>query len=366
MPSIFSDYPLGSLTLRNRIVMAPMTRARTRDLTPDADTALYYRQRAGAGLIISEGLPFSQEGRGAFYVPGIETHAQVKGWKAVTQAVHEEGGLIFAQIWHVGRASHASYQIGAQPPISAVDTQANAKTFVLGDDGLPTMAQQARPRALRVDEVPRLLNDYKTAAQNALDAGFDGVEIHGANGYLLEQFINGGLNTRSDAYGGSIENRLRLPLEVVDCVAKVVGAGRTGLRVAPFGRFNDMHAFADEADTWLTLGRRLSERGLAYVHLSDQATLGAEAIPDGFVDRFRQAYKGTLVLAGGFELKNGQAALDAGRADLIAIGRPFISNPDLVERFRNGWPLTPSDRATYYGGGAQGYIDYPRYQQDKA
>jgi len=363
MPSIFSSYPLGSITLRNRIVMAPMTRARNVDLTPNEDTALYYRQRAGAGLIISEGLPISQESRGAVFIPGIYTHAQVKGWQAVTRAVHEEGGVIFAQIWHVGRASHTSYQIGGQAPISSVDTQANAQTFALGDDGKPTFVPQSKPRALGADEMPRLVNDYVTAALNAMDAGFDGVEIHGANGYLLEQFINGGLNTRTDAYGGSIEKRLRLPLEIVDGVCAAIGSKRTGIRMSPFGRFNDMPAFEGEADTWLTFARKLSERKLAYVHVSDQATLGAEAIPDGFVDRFRHTYDGTLILAGGLEHESGQAALDAGRADLIAIGRPFISNPDLVERFRNGWPLSPSNRATYYGGGAEGYIDYPFYSE---
>lgn len=363
MTSIFSPYRLGSLTLRNRIVMAPMTRARATDLNPNANTVLYYQQRAGAGLIITEGLPISQESRGAVFIPGIETHAQVKGWRSVTEAVHAEGGLIFAQLWHVGRASHTQHQIGAQAPVSSVAVRASAQTFVLDENGAPTRTQQSEPRALRADEMPRLVRDFVTAARNAMDAGFDGVEIHGANGYLIEQFINGGLNTRGDRYGGSIENRLRLPLEIVDGISSAIGAGRTGIRLAPFGRFNDMHPFDGEAETWLALAKALSTRKIAYTHISDQESLGAQAIPDGFVERFREAYDGALIVAGGYELKNGQQALDVGRADLIAIGRPFISNPDLVERFRNGWPLTPGDMSTYYGGSARGYTDYSTYEE---
>lgn len=362
MSSLFSPYQLGAHSLRNRIVMAPMTRARAQNLNPDATTALYYAQRASAGLIISEGLPISREARGAVYIPGIYTHAQVKAWRSVTDAVHARGGLIFAQLWHVGRASHVQHQIGGQPPVSSVAKVAQAQTFVLDDAGVATRAQQSMPRALDAKEMPRLVNDYVTAAQNAIDAGFDGVEIHGANGYLPEQFINGALNDRTDQYGGCIENRLRLPLEIVDGIAGALGAGRTGIRLAPFGRFNDMHPFADEAETWLALAAELSLRKLAYVHISDQETLGAQAIPEGFVQRFRNVFQGTLMVAGGYEMENGQAALDDNRADLIAIGRPFISNPDLVERFRNSWPLTPGDVTTYYGGGAQGYIDYPNYK----
>jgi 2,4-dienoyl-CoA reductase-like NADH-dependent reductase (Old Yellow Enzyme family) len=362
MSSIFSPYLLGIHSLRNRIVMAPMTRARALNLNPDSTTALYYAQRASAGLIISEGLPISQESRGAVFIPGIYTHAQVKAWKGVTDAVHAEGGLIFAQLWHVGRASHVQHQIGGQAPVSSVAKAANAQTFVLDENGAPSRTLQSQPRALRADEMPRLIGDYVTAARNAMDAGFDGVEIHGANGYLPEQFINGALNDRNDQYGGSIANRLRLPLEIVDGIASAIGAARTGIRLAPFGRFNDMHPFDDEAETWLTLAKDLSSRKLAYVHISDQETLGAQAIPDGFVQRFRDAYQGTLVVAGGYQLENGQAALNEGRADLIAIGRPFISNPDLVERLRNGWPLNPGDMSTYYGGDARGYVDYPTYE----
>ena len=365
MPSIFSSYSLGSLTLKNRIVMAPMTRARAQDYNPDGLTALYYSQRASAGLIISEGLPISQEARGAPAIPGIYTAEQVRRWKEVTTAVHDAGGLIFAQIWHAGRASNVQIQIGAQPPVSSVDTQANAKTFGFDEDGNAGLIPQSKPRALRTEEVARVIQDYVIAARNAVEAGFDGIEIHGANGYLVEQFINGALNTRTDAYGGSIENRIRFPLELVDAVLKEVGAKHAGIRLAPFGRFNDMHPFADEAETWLALAAELSKRELAYVHISDQETLGAQAIPDGFVDQFRQTYTGTLMVAGGYQRANGQEALDVGRADLIAIGRPFLTNPDLVARLENDWPQTPIDPTVFYGtAGAEGYVTYKPYQPE--
>jgi N-ethylmaleimide reductase len=367
MSSIFSTYRLGDLELKNRIVMAPMTRARAADFNPDGLTALYYSQRAGAGLIISEGLPISQEARGAPAIPGIYTAEQVRRWRKVTDAVHAEGGLIFAQIWHVGRAGHVQMQVGSQPLVSSVDTQANAKTFGVDENGVPGLIPQSKPRALRLEEISRVIEDYVVAARNAIEAGFDGVEIHGANGYLPEQFINGALNTRTDAYGGSIENRIRFPVELVEAVSKEIGSTRTGIRLAPFGRFNDMHPFDDEGETWLALAEQLSSRNLAYVHISDQATLGAQAIPDGFVGQFRKAYSGTLVVAGGYQLENGQQALDENRADLIAIGRPFLTNPDLVERLRNGWALTPIDPAVFYGtAGAEGYVTYKPYQPEEA
>lgn len=363
MPAILSPYRLGDLTLDNRIVMAPMTRARAKALKPDANTAIYYAQRAGAGLIVSEGIAITPEGRGSVYVPGIYDDEQVAGWRAVTDAVHARGGRIFAQLWHVGRAGHAQHN-GGQPPVSSVAVRADATTFILDDTGVAERVPQGEPRALDASEMPRLVQAYVAAARNAIRAGFDGVEIHGANGYLLEQFINGALNTRADDYGGSIANRLRLPLAVVDAVAAEVGSRRTGLRVAPFGRFNDMHPFADEAETWLALAHTLSTRDLAYLHLSDQESLGADKLPVDFAIEMRRVFGGTLVIAGGFGKDSGQAAIDAGRCDLVAIGRPFIFNPDLVERYRHGWPLVPNDPTKFYGGeGPEGYIDYPSYPE---
>lgn len=363
MSDILSPYQLGDLTLSSRIVMAPMTRARAVDLKPDETTAIYYGQRAGAGLIVSEGIAISREARGAVFIPGIYDDAQIEGWKAVTAAVHARGGLIFAQLWHVGRAGHVQQNDG-KAPVSSVDTRAEAMTFGFDDNGVIGRIPQSQPRALDASEMPRLVGDYVAAAEAAMTAGFDGVEVHGANGYLPEQFINGALNTRTDAYGGSIENRLRLPLEIVDAVAAVVGSNRTAIRVAPFGRFNDMHPFEGEAETWLTLARELGTRGLAYLHLSDQESLGADKLSVDFAVEMRRAFGGTLVIAGGFGLESGQAAIDAGRCDLVAIGRPFIFNPDLVERYRNGWPVVPNDPAKFYGGsGTAGYTDYPSYPE---
>jgi 2,4-dienoyl-CoA reductase-like NADH-dependent reductase (Old Yellow Enzyme family) len=370
MPSLFDPYDLGPIRLRNRIVMAPMTRSRARNpaIAPDADTALYYAQRAGAGLIITEGVNISVEGRGWAFAPGIYSPEQIAAWRRVTDAVHARGGRIFAQIWHNGRASHVSHQENCQPPVSSVDTQARGViSFAFGAEGKPAFLPQSKPRALRLDEIPRVIGDFVQAARNAIAANFDGIELHGANGYIFEQFINGALNTRNDRYGGpSIENRLRFASETVGAVVAAIGGERTGIRLSPFGRYNDMHPFDDEAETWLTLATELSSRKLAYVHISDQTTLGEESIPDDFLKKFRHAYTGTLILAGGYLRANGQAALDADLADLIAIGRPFISNPDLIERLRNNWPLNEPDRATFYTAGSQGYVDYPTCQKSRS
>ena len=363
MPSLFDPFNLGPIRLTNRIVMAPMTRSRARNtaLAPDADSALYYAQRACAGLIVSEGAFISAEGRGWAFAPGIHTPEQIAGWRVVTKAVHAKGGLIFAQIWHVGRSSHVSLQKSRQKPVSSVDTQAEGVVaYSFDDEGKPTYLPQSKPRALRIDEIPRITADFVQAARNAIAAGFDGVELHGANGYLLEQFISGSLNTRDDIYGGpSIANRLRFTLETVDAVTAAIGRERTGIRLSPYGRYNDMRPFKDEAETWLTLAAELSGRRLAYAHISDQTTMGQNGIPADFLTKFRRTYNGTLMIAGGFLKESGQAALDAGSADLIAIGRPFISNPDLVDRLNNDLPLTEPDRATFYEGGRHGYVDYP-------
>jgi N-ethylmaleimide reductase len=363
MHSILLPYRLGDVSLSSRIAMAPMTRARAKELKADALTATYYAQRTGAGLIITEGIAISEEARGAIYIPGIYTADQTDAWRCVTDAVHAKGGVIFAQLWHVGRSGHISHNHGQQP-IGPTDQRANAKTFAFDENGNGTLLPQSQPRALRADEAGRLVEDYAKAARAAIAAGFDGVEIHGANGYLIEQFINGALNTRNDNYGGSIENRLRLPLAIVDAVATAAGPGRTGIRVAPFGRFNDMHPFADEAETWLAFAQALSTRELAYLHLSDQESLGADKLSVDFAVKMRSAFGGSVLIAGGFSLESGQAAIDAGRCDMVAIGRPFISNPDLVERYRHGWPIAAFDSSKFYGGeGEKFYTDYPTYPE---
>lgn len=370
MNALFSPITLGSLTLNNRVVMAPMTRARANnaDNAADQNTAIYYAQRASAGLIISEGTPISQQGQGFLFLPGIYTAAQVAGWRATTTAVHQQGGVIFAQIWHVGRMSHTSLQPDGQAPVSSVATQGDFTCFTYDETGRPGKVPVSKPKALTIEEIAAVKHDYVQAAQNAIAAGFDGVEIHGANGYLLEQFINAGLNTRDDQYGGqTIENRLRFTLEVVDAVIDAIGAERTGIRISPFGRFSDMPAFAGEHETWLTLANELSQRKLAYVHLSDQEIPGSDemTLPDGFVKEFRAAYQGVLMIAGLFDQVRAEHYLEQGLVDMVAFGRPYISNPDLVERMQNGWPLAPAKREYFYGGDNTGYIDYPRYQEQR-
>ncbi|MCP2138612.1 2,4-dienoyl-CoA reductase-like NADH-dependent reductase (Old Yellow Enzyme family) [Rhizobium sp. SLBN-94] len=366
MANLFQPYDFHGIQLPNRIVMAPMTRSRSPTLVPTASTALYYSQRASAGLIISEGIPISPEGRGYLYTPGIYDRDQVDGWRLVTDAVHMARGRIFAQLWHVGRISHTSLQPDKGSPVSSVATVAATSTaFAYDDAGTPEKQPCSAPRALRTEEVSRLVQDFVQASLNSLDAGFDGVELHGANGYIFEQFISAALNDRTDQYGGSIENRLRFLLEVIDATIDAIGDYRVGLRISPFGRLHDMEPFDSEAETWLALMEELNQRPVAYLHLSDQHTIGDAAlpgIPADFLKSLRQAFKGTLMAAGGFDKTSGQEALDSGLLDLIAIGRPFISNPDLVERLKNNWPTTPADRGVYYGEGDSGYIDYPRYR----
>jgi 2,4-dienoyl-CoA reductase-like NADH-dependent reductase (Old Yellow Enzyme family) len=364
MRTLLTPFNLAGLDLPNRTVMAPMTRARAVDGVPDAQTALYYSQRASAGLIVSEGIPVSQEGTGFLFNPGLYTDAQQAGWRQVTDAVHAAGGRIFAQLWHVGRLSHVSLQEDGAPPVSSVARQAEGSSaYAWQQPGVAGQVPASVPRALATDEIPRIIEDFVLAARRAMAAGFDGVELHGANGYLFEQFINGALNTRDDAWGGSIDNRLRLLLDTFDAVSAEVGAHRVAVRISPFGRLYDMQPFDGEDRTWLTLAAALNDRQLAYVHTSDQLTLGQAPIPARFASAFRQAYRGTLVSAGGFDRDSAEAALQSGALDLVAFGRPFIANPDFVERITHGWPLAEADRATFYGlHGAAGYTDYPTWQ----
>jgi 2,4-dienoyl-CoA reductase-like NADH-dependent reductase (Old Yellow Enzyme family) len=364
MPSLFDPYPLGRILLANRIVMAPMERSRARNpgMTADENTALYFAQRASAGFIVTGSLSISIEGHGWGFAPGLFNQAQVDSWRQVTDAVHAKGGVIFAQLRHAGRSTHTSI-IGGRPPVSSVPLQArNTVTFALDEAGNPAYLPQSKPRALRTDEIARITLEFEQAARNAIAAGFDGVELHAANGYLFDQFINGALNTREDRYGGaSIANRLRFTLETLDAVTAAIGSERTGMRLSPYGRYGDIPPFQDEAQTYLTLVREMSRRRLAYLHFSDQTRwVDDVTIPKGFQEELRQAYDGTLMLAGGYLGDNGQAALDMGHADLIVMGKPFLANPDLVERLRNRWPLNAADPATFYTAGPKGYIDYPR------
>ena len=364
MSTLFERFDLRGLPLRNRIVMAPMTRSRVPSTVPDALTATYYGQRAGAGLIVSEGTQVSEQGRGYLFTPGMHGATQVQGWKAVTAAVHERGGAIFAQLWHVGRVAHRSVQPYERAPVAPVAVAARGvSAFGYREDGTPGQMPVTTPRALETGEIPKITADFTAAARNAIEAGFDGVEIHGANGYLFEQFINGGLNTRDDRYGGAdVGNRLRLLLETVDAVAEAIGAHRTGVRVSPFNRIFDMPAFDGEAQTWMTLAGELRARDLAYVHLGNRGGVLANG-GRGFLKAFREACGGTFIIAGNYDRAGAEADLRDGFGDLVAFGRPFISNPDLVERLRNGWPLAEADPATFYGGGEAGYTDYPAWEE---
>lgn len=362
---LFSSYNLSGLPLANRVVMAPMTRTRTLENNPDELTALYYAQRASAGLIVTEGLPVSDEARGYLYTPGIHSEQQARDWRLVTEAVHAKGGKIFAQLWHVGRMSHVSIQPGGGAPVgpSAVAAE-NTTVYAWIEPGKAGPVTPSAPRALTPDEIQRVIEDFVHSARVAVDAGFDGIELMAANGFLFDQFLSGDVNTRTDQYGGSVANRQRLLLETIDALAAAIGSAKVAVRFSPYGRLYDMKPWADEAETWDSLAAALNGRGLAYVHLNYQPTITAAAVPEGFGARFRKAYKGTLVGAGGFTQALAQAELDKGELDLIAFGMPFISNPDLVERMRNDWPLAESDRSTYYGvSGAlsQGYTDYPAY-----
>jgi 2,4-dienoyl-CoA reductase-like NADH-dependent reductase (Old Yellow Enzyme family) len=363
LPSLFDPFDLGPIPLKNRMVMAPMERSRARNLewAPDAGTARYFAQRAGAGLIVTGSIAISPWARTWAFEPGLYTPAQIEGWRRVADEVRDQGGVIFGQLRHGGRASHVSHQPDRQSTVSSTDKGAvKAISMAFDEDGLPAFLLQSKPRALRTEEVSQIVNEFAEAARNARAAGLDGIEIHGANGYLHDQFINGAINDRGDRYGGSRENRIRFTLETVDAVISAVGRERVGIRLSPFGRYNEMPAFADEAATYLMLATELGKRKIAYVHFSDQTRWAEDvAIPADYLRAFRKAFRGPLILAGGYDKESGQAAIDAGEADLIGFGKPFLANPDLVERLRNDWPLNDWDAGTFYTGGPVGYTDYP-------
>ena len=363
MTSLFEPTHAGDIALANRIAMAPLTRNRAPDAIPTELTATYYAQRATAGLILSEATAISPEGQGYADVPGLYGTEQLDGWKKVTRAVHEAGGKIVVQLWHVGRISHTSLQPGHAKPVAPSAIRAHAKTVLL-KDGVPTFTDTSEPRALDAEELPRIVQDYRHAARNAIAAGFDGVEIHAANGYLIDQFLKTGANQRTDDYGGSIKNRARLLLEVTRAIVDEIGGGRTGIRLSPVTPANDI---VDENPQPLFdyVVRELGKLGLAYVHIIEGATGGPRELPDRPFDyaELRNAYraaggKGAWMVNNGYDRALAEAALANG-ADIVAFGRPFISNPDLVERLKQNAPLNELNRDTLYGGGAKGYTDYP-------
>jgi N-ethylmaleimide reductase len=366
-PSLFSPLQIGPYQLGHRLVMAPLTRMRAEkpSLAPRPLNAKYYAQRATpGGLIIAEASPVVATGFGSPGVPGIYSEHQIKGWREVVDAVHAKGGVIFLQLWHVGRVSHSSFQPGGGLPVapSAVPISADLKTMTA--DG--KVVSYETPRALETSEIPGVIDAYRQAARNALKAGFDGVEIHGANGYLIEQFLQSHTNLRTDQYGGSIENRTRFLIDVTHAVIGVWGANRVGVRLSPYGVANDSGE-PDPMPLYSHAIEALDRLGLAYLHFVEPRSSGAgraevnhQNVPSAMV-LFRSVWSGVLISAGGFSGETAEAAIAAGHADAIAFGRIFISNPDLPRRLQHGYPLTPYNRATFYGGEAAGYTDYPVY-----
>ena len=361
MPSttLLTPFTLRDLTLANRVVMAPLTRSRAGvERIPNATMAEYYAQRSSAGLIISEATTISPEANGWLESPGIYTAAMTEGWKPVTQAVHARGGKIFLQLWHLGRASHSSFHDGSLPVAPSA--------IKINGDGIQTPRGKHPyevPRDLETSEIPRVVDDYRTAAARAREAGFDGVEIHAANGYLIDAFLQSRTNHRTDRYGGSVENRFRFLGEVVEAVTAEWPAGRVGVRLAPNGVFNDMGS-PDYREQFMFVASHLDAFGLAYLHVMDGLAFGFHQLgePMTLAD-FRRVYRGPLIGNCGYTPETAAAAIASGAADLIAFGRPYISNPDLVERIRNGWPLAePADMSAWYSPtGAKGYSDFPPY-----
>jgi N-ethylmaleimide reductase len=360
---LFQPVTMGELTLANRIVMAPLTRSRAgKGDVQGPMNAEYYAQRASAGLIVSEATNISQQGKGYAYTPGIYTDEQVAGWRIVTDAVHAKGGLIVCQLWHVGRISHPSLQPGGGLPVSASAVLPKGQAFT--ETGFQPLVT---PRALETSEIPGLIADYRHAAECAKRAGFDGVEIHAANGYLLEQFLRTHTNHRTDQYGGSIENRVRLTLEVTEAVVGVWGGSRVGIRLSPVSPANDMAEFEDAQALYDQVVAGIERHGLGYMHIIEGATQGPrDSSPFDYL-KIRKMFSGLYMANNGYDLTLAEEARQELKVDLVAFGRAFITNPDLVERLREGLPLAPSsDKTHWYGGGAEGYTDYAPATQKAA
>ncbi|HKO92508.1 MAG TPA: alkene reductase [Polyangiaceae bacterium] len=353
---LFEPLATPSLQLANRIVMAPMTRSRAVEAnTPNDLMAEYYGQRAAAGLVITEGTSPSPNGLGYARIPGLFNQAQVQGWRRVTDAVHARGGKIFVQLMHTGRVTHvlnlpvAAEVLGPTADVCPGQMHTDAKG----------MQPHSRPRAMSQDDIAHAVDEYVRSAQLAIEAGFDGVELHAANGYLIEQFLNANVNQRTDPYGAGIDGRNRFAIEIVRATAAAIGPQRVGIRLSPYGVFNSTGPFADVDAQYLALTQQLSELGLLYVHVLDHSAMGAPAVPAELKARLRAAFKGLFILAGGFDQASAERALEAGQADLIAFARPFIANPDLVARMRTDAALNVMDPETFYTPGAKGYTDYP-------
>ncbi|MGK9053756.1 alkene reductase [Neorhizobium petrolearium] len=367
MASLFDPTKFGDIDLANRIVMAPLTRNRSPKAVPNDLNVTYYEQRASAGLIITEGTPVTQQGQGYADVPGLYLPQAVEGWKKVTDAVHGKGGRIVTQIWHVGRVSHTSLQPNGGAPVAPSAIPAGSKTYVINPDGSGAFVDTSAPRALEHAEIAGIVDDFRKGARAAIDAGFDGVELHGANGYLIDQFLKSGANKRTDEYGGSIENRARFLLEVVDAVTGEIGAGRVGIRLSPVTPGNGITE-ADPQPLFNYVVEQLGPRGLAFIHVIEGATGGDRSFFQG--DRpfdyqeLKSIYRkaggtGGWLVNNGYDRESAIEAVESGYADAVAFGKLFLANPDLVQRLKSDAPLNQPDKATFYGGGARGYTDYP-------
>lgn len=364
MTSLFDPIQIGNISLSNRIAMAPLTRNRSPGAVPNDLNVTYYEQRASAGLLISEGTPISHQGQGYAQVPGLYLPESLEGWKRVTSAVHAAGGHIAAQIWHVGRVSHTSLQPNGGQPVAPSAIRAKSKTYIVHEDGTGGFVETSEPRALTLDEIPGIVEDYRRAARAAIDAGFDAIEIHAANGYLIDQFLRSNSNTRTDTYGGSIENRTRFAIEVVDAIVKEIGAERTGIRLSPVTPANDV-SDPDPQPLFNHLIEKLAAYELAFIHVIEGATGGPrDNIPFDWAG-FKAAYrakggKAAWMVNNGYDRAMAMDAVASGRADMVSFGKAFIANPDLVQRLKENAPLNEADRATFYGGGADGYTNYQK------
>ena len=367
LEKLLSPISIGNLELPNRVVMAPLTRNRASQPgdVPSEMNARYYAQRAGAGLIVSEATHISRQGQGYWAAPGIYSDAQEAGWKNVAGAVHAKQGRIALQLWHVGRVSHRLAQAdGAQPVAPSAIRAEDSQVFVKNEDGTLGFVDVDEPRALETSELTFIVLQYVDATQRAKRAGFDMVEVHAANGYLLQQFMSTNTNRRTDEYGGSVENRVRLTVEVLEAVAGVIGADRVGIRISPnFVGFDLKDAGAEESAIHLV--KELKRIGIAYLHIAEPDWAGGEPLSENFRQTLRDAYDGAIIACGEYTAEEAEARIESGEADAVAFGRAFLANPDLVERFRRGAPLNEPDEATFYGGGEEGYTDYPALDDDE-
>ncbi len=351
---LFEPTKLGNLELKNHVVMAPMTRSRATGNVPNDLLAQFYGQRAGTGLLITEGTSPSANGLGYARIPGLFNEAQAEGWKKVTQAVHSKGGKIFLQIMHTGRASHPLNMAPGTKVLSSSPVKLSGQMWT----DAKGLQDYPAPFEMTVSDIAEAVGEYAKCAELAVQSGFDGVELHAANGYLLEQFLNSNVNKRTDGYGRTPEGRMRFVLEVAEAVVRKIGGERTGIRVSPYGAFNDTGAFEGVDSFYAELSKKLSDLGLVYIHIVDHSSMGAPAVSAEVKRLIKQNFKGACILSGGYDAERAEKDLQDGKADLIAFGRPFISNPDLVEKLKNKLPLKQPDQATFYTAGAAGYTDY--------